>query len=179
MRIQAHPHGVDIRTLQSIRSIFFESSARKNFAREEDKDSFFNLWTSYYLKNEIESVYTASDSDGDIVGYLMGCQDSRAASAHYAPLLKSYALFADLFAEFPAHLHMNLTESSRGRGLGQRLIDAFLADLKPCAGVHIVTSADARNVHFYRRQGFTHEIRRVLDGREYLFMGRSLFGQGG
>jgi hypothetical protein len=52
------------------------------------------------------------------------------------------------------------------------LVEAFAADVRHegCGGTHIVTAANARNIRFYARCGFTHRVLR--DG--LLFMGRRL-----
>lgn len=160
--------------LKSIRQIFFESSVKKDFRDEAERERFFQKWTEYYLSEFPKYVYTATNPSGEIMGYLMGCPDSRQALNHFAQQISSYSLFADLFEYYPAHLHINLAESARGHGLGGQLIEAFISDLKGCTGVHIVTAPTARNVNFYRKNGFVHEEVRELNGIKYLFMGRSL-----
>ena len=40
--------------------------------------------------------------------------------------------------------------------------------------MHIVTSADARNVRFYTRAGFSERARTTVNGNELVFLGRSL-----
>lgn len=162
------------RHLQSIRRIFFESSVKKDFRDEAERERFFQKWTEYYLSEYPKYVYTACDQGGEVLGYLMGCPDSRQALSHFANQISSYSLFADLFDRFPAHLHINLTDAARGRGLGGQLIEAFIRDIKGSAGVHIVTSQGARNAGFYKKNGFTYEDVRELKGAHYLFMGRRL-----
>jgi hypothetical protein len=41
-------------------------------------------------------------------------------------------------------------------------------------GMHIITSADSRNVGFYTRNGFAEVARASIDGRELVFLGRKL-----
>ena len=56
------------------------------------------------------------------------------------------------------------------------LIEAFAADAHRAGakGMHVVTSADARNVRFYEREGFRERARTSVNGRELVFLGRSL-----
>lgn len=160
--------------LKTIREIFFESSSRRNFNDQAEKERFFQRWTEYYLSEHPESVYIAFDHDQTVIGYLMGCPDSRRAMEHYSSTLKSYSLFADLFDRFPAHLHINLAERARGRGIGAQLINAFIRDLEGCPGLHIVTSPEARNRGFYLNNGFHFLVEREQNGTKFLFMGRPL-----
>ena len=73
-------------------------------------------------------------------------------------------LFDDLYDAYPAHLHINLTSAARGHGLGGRLIAALEENLRSTGvpGLHLVTDPHARNVSFYRKNGFTHAVERPL-----------------
>ncbi len=64
------------------------------------------------------------------------------------------ALRRDLESRYPAHLHVNLEAGFRGLGVGYRLIEAYLADLKAfrVPGVHL--HCGARPLGFYQRAGF-------------------------
>lgn len=166
--------GHPLQHLKSIRSIFFESSSRTEFADESEKERFFQRWTEYYLSEYPDWVYLAFDDANRVLGYLMGCPESLRAVDHYRRSLKSYLLFADLFESFPAHLHINLASQARGQGIGGRLIETFVSDLRPIPGVHIVTFPQARNRGFYLKSGFQFLLEREQDGRKFLFMGRQL-----
>ena len=78
--------------------------------------------------------------------------------------------------DYPAHLHVNLAPQFRNRGIGAMLIEAFAADAHRAGakGMHVVTSADARNVRFYERVGFRERARTSVNGSELVFLGRSL-----
>ena len=41
-------------------------------------------------------------------------------------------------------------------------------------GMHVVTSANSRNVAFYARNGFAEIVRASVGGRELVFLGRKL-----
>ena len=55
---------------------------------------------------------------------------------------------------YPAHLHVNVEERYRRMGIGGRLIENYLADLREqgVSGVHLYCAADP--VEFYLRSGF-------------------------
>jgi GNAT superfamily N-acetyltransferase len=71
---------------------------------------------------------------------------------------------------------VNLAPQFRSRGIGTRLIGAFAVDAlrAGATGMHVVTSADSRNVRFYTRNGFAEVARAAVDGRELVFLGRRL-----
>ena len=58
---------------------------------------------------------------------------------------------------YPAHLHLGLDPAQRGRGLGGRLVETFLAQLRAAGvpGVHAVVLAEnGRGGRFFERLGF-------------------------
>jgi ribosomal protein S18 acetylase RimI-like enzyme len=59
---------------------------------------------------------------------------------------------------YPAHFHLNVSASSRGQGVGQRLVDAFCLHLKTknIKGIHIATRSDnLSGLPFFKKVGFT------------------------
>jgi GNAT superfamily N-acetyltransferase len=73
----------------------------------------------------------------------------------YFPL----GLRRDLKNRFPAHLHVNIEAGWRNKGIGARLVDAFLHDLQIARieGVHLYCGPAP--VEFYRSCGFTDLMR--------------------
>lgn len=148
------------------------------------KQSFVEVWTSYYLNQEPESVYVATKDDS-VVGYLTGCLDTSLAPKPdeiYSPIFKHWLLFrpgtAGFFwrgiidsmrykntakAEFidkrwPSHLHINLLPVARGSGLGRALMEKWLDHLKTkgSPGCHLSTLLEnTRAMRFFERMGFT------------------------
>lgn len=155
----------------ALRVIFFQSTSRTAFADEDERERFFVTWTGWYLDNAPRDVWFLPDGGGGYAGYLTGCRDSAAVDGP-GRVIPKYGVFADLFAAFPAHLHINLAPDARGLGLGRRLIDAFAADCisDGLAGMHVVTGVGARNAAFYTRAGFIHAVERG----PLLFLGRPL-----
>src|SRR5262249_39710058 len=57
------------------------------------KESFVEMWTSYYIDQEPESVYVAT-IDEAVVGYLTGCMDTSLATLSiHAQIIKYGLLF--------------------------------------------------------------------------------------
>lgn len=159
--------------LKSIEDIFFEATSKKEFTSPEHKASFFKRWCGDYLHFYPEQFLLMKE-EGKLLGYLSGCQNSREA------LLKlnvpGHAVYQDLFDNFPAHLHINFHHSCRGRGLGSDLINAYCEKLlrQSVKGLHLITSPEAKNVSFYHRLGFLHQVQREYNGMQTLFMGKLL-----
>jgi GNAT superfamily N-acetyltransferase len=59
-----------------------------------------------------------------------------------------------LRSQYPAHLHINLDVSSRGYGIGRRLVEEFFCELRDLGvpGVHVFCGI--KPVAFYQRLGF-------------------------
>lgn len=127
-----------------------------------DRALFADLMTRYYLDWEPESAWVA-EAEGRVVGYLLGCHDSRRQHrvqiARVVPTaLAGFVLRGGLFRRrtwrlvgsnlfrlpgvgerfdlkaYPAHLHLGIDAANRGSGLGPSLVETFLAQLRE-AGV--------------------------------------------
>lgn len=64
---------------------------------------------------------------------------------------------------YPAHLHINLCTGMQGQGIGRRLINQFLSQLRAAGipGVHLSTRADnITALAFFEKMGFTRFERR-------------------
>jgi GrpB-like predicted nucleotidyltransferase (UPF0157 family)/GNAT superfamily N-acetyltransferase len=138
-----------------IDTIFFEASGTKTFSSDEARAAFRQRWLGLYLDSWPEHVHLARDADGTVAGYLIGSLVNPALDARFDGI-GYFKAFAKACAAYPAHLHINLAPVSRGKGIGGALIAAFAdaARRAGAPGLHIVTGAAARNVGFYRQQGF-------------------------
>ncbi|HSQ01434.1 MAG TPA: GNAT family N-acetyltransferase [Candidatus Dormibacteraeota bacterium] len=134
-------------------------------------ESFADIWTGYYTDREPQSCLVAVRGD-EVVGYLAGCVDSRAAPAPAAALARAalrHALLlrpgtagflwrgiADAVRQggappdtlddprWPSHLHINLAPAGRGAGAGSALMAAWQARLAAAGspGCHLGTLAE-------------------------------------
>lgn len=152
-----------------------------------DRESFADLYTSYYTDAEPESAIVAERA-GVVEGYLLGCVDSRRAwseASIFVRLLRTrwialrpstarfvWRSFADVARDkvrglplpeaahddrWPAHLHIDLLPGIRGRGVGGRLLRAWLdrLDQAGVAGCHVQTLAEnARALAAFESVGF-------------------------
>ena len=161
--------------LAQVDAIFFAAAARA-YAPGPERDAFRERWLGRYLDAPADPLLLALDGGMTVAGYLVGTLENAATSPRFADSPHFRTDFADACAEFPAHLHINLAKAYRNRGLGARLIETFgeVAWAAGVGGMHVLTGAHRRNVHFYRRCGFAERARAVSDGRELVFLGRRL-----
>jgi GNAT superfamily N-acetyltransferase len=125
----------------------------------EDCQIFSDGFYSYYTDVEPGFCWVA-DAGGQAAGFLTGCPDSSAKAGryisrilpgmlkslvrgkyHFGPLTRDY--FRRLagagfrgeapqvsFKDYPAHLHINVDVDFRSHGLGRRLMNAYLDQLR-------------------------------------------------
>ncbi len=159
---------------KALDAIFFESSNTKSFDSDETRAAFCDRWLGRYLRHDPTFAFVARSPDGAVVGYLVGSIEDPAKAERFSDI----GYFADLAEHterFPAHLHVNIQPDFRNTGIGGRLIDRFVVAAKAAGapGVHVVTSAGAKNVGFYNRNGFLEVARAGQDGR-LVFLARAL-----
>jgi GNAT superfamily N-acetyltransferase len=152
----------------------------------EDRRIFLDSFYAYYTDYEPEHAWVAC-AGAQVVGFLTGCTNSRCServlvrklipgvlwrllTGYYHPGKKTWryvraAITAGLRGEsppvdlqrYPAHLHINLAAEWRGFGLGQRLMLAYLDQLRQLGvrGVHLgTTSMNVAACRLYERTGF-------------------------
>lgn len=139
--------------LLAAQAIFYESSSKKHFKDEAERHHFLRRYFSIYAEKHPEWFLLALTEDGTLLGYLAGTPDTSSDHLELNPYLSH---FSGMFAEFPAHLHINFTAAARGLGLGSRLIGEFESRLKrrSIPGVHLITAAGERNLGFYLKNGY-------------------------
>jgi ribosomal protein S18 acetylase RimI-like enzyme len=162
-----------------------------------DPDLLGHVYVGPYIARGLGTQLVAVDEHG-VAGYLLSADDTRLfetwAEAEWWPDLRArYPMRTDgspdaeliglihepertpdeLVAEYPAHLHIDLLERTRGRGLGRMLIERLLVDLRArgIPGVHLgVDDQNTNGIGFYEHLGF-HELTREPGG---LIMGMRL-----
>jgi ribosomal protein S18 acetylase RimI-like enzyme len=158
----------------------------------EDRNIFLDAFYAYYTDLEPEHAWVAC-ADGEVVGFLTGCVDSRSHGQKYGRFIlprlagnllrgkyrfgkRSFDYFIGLLGgvlrgenphadwnTYPAHLHINVDSAWRGHRLGQRLMDAYLGQLRGLGikGVYLdTTSLNEVACRLYEKIGF-----RLLDTR--------------
>ena len=141
--------------LGDIDRIFFESSVRRDFCGQEEKQSFREMSLGRYIEKHRSSFFVALDDDGHAVGYLAGCLENPLTLNHFNDV-SYFRYIGDICQDYPAHLHVNVAERYRNRGLGTGLVQRFVAwaKLHSVEGIQLVTSSTSRSIPFYRRSGF-------------------------
>ena len=151
-----------------------------------DHEAVADVLTRYYTDYEPDSLWVA-EAVGIVVGYLTGCLDTRRCNrmmlwrvgpravagavgrgalwrgetwrllaAMIRTLLLGGTPKVDLDT-YPAHLHINLRQGFRGRGLGRQLIERFRRQVQEqgLRGIHLVAwgeNQDGRR--FFETMGF-------------------------
>jgi GNAT superfamily N-acetyltransferase len=160
---------------EGIDRVFFETSATTSFADDGARAVFRERWLGRYLTHYGDWFYVAVSETGGVVGYLAGCLDDPAQTPLFSDL-DYFSAWSDLTARYPAHLHVNVGTGWKGKGIGARLVTAFLekASAAGAPGVHVVTGRGMRNVRFYEAQGFREAGALRNNGRDLVFFGRAL-----
>jgi ribosomal protein S18 acetylase RimI-like enzyme len=160
-----------------VEAIFFEASVKKSFSSEEEKKKFRYKYLDWYAQHHPECFFVAVNSETDKTagGYICGAPDTL-ADTDLSILHPWFEVFSECFRQYPAHLHINCAASARGQGLGHELLIAFENHMrsKNVAGLHLVTSPDARNVGFYSKNGYTFTKIAHWKGTALLLMGKTL-----
>lgn len=174
--------------------IFWETSQQESFASQKEEDEYLRKYFQYYWEQApdlfllaIETPPTHNRSQqvqeagtpgtpgihGRVLGYVCAVADTRVHPELYE-LASHIPLFDDLYQDYPAHLHINLTGQAQGRGIGGQLIGELEARLvaSKVQGLHLVTGSNARNQSFYARCGFEHRVIRGSGPVRALFMGK-------
>jgi len=139
---------------------------------------------SYYTDYEPESALVAAVGD-EVVGALLGAVDTercnRITDERVRPLVRRRCLRGDYgwpgwllanvitdiasfnvprppvdLGRYPAHLHIGVAEAWQRRGVGTRLMERFISDLRErgAPGLHLYASSfNWKGVAFYRKLG--------------------------
>ena len=144
-----------------------------------------HIYAAPYGVLEPDNVFVAEDAEG-IAGYVVGTYDTDAFAArlerewwpalrqHYASLPDAQltpadrqriatirapgANPADIVAQYPAHIHMNLLPRLRGQRVGTGLLQLWVDQARDAGvrGIHLGASpGNAGGIAFWTRSGFT------------------------
>jgi GNAT superfamily N-acetyltransferase len=161
--------------LSEIDDIFFRSSVKRDFYSHEERLSFREQWLGRYILKHRDSFFVAFDDVRRAVGYLAGCLENPTKLNHFNDIAY-FSHIDDICQIYPAHLHINVAEQHRSRGLGAALIERFAgwAKLQSVEGIQVVTSSTSRSLPFYRRSGFSELRRFPWNSGTGVCMGRKL-----
>lgn len=125
----------------------------------------------YYLEQEPQNCFVAANGADEAVGYVLGAENFDAwkecftrdyLRSSFDPLARAIGTgtirgLSPYAAQYPAHLHIDLSQESRRQGLGTRLLDALLKQLQSREVPGIMLSVSTSNesaIAFYRKYGF-------------------------
>lgn len=138
---------------------------------ESSRGELWTLYCDYYLEREPELCFVLADSGDRAVGYVCGSEDWKTYeelyAKHYTEKLGDRYLERKLAedaeteffsAQYPAHLHIDILEGSRGAGFGTKLLERLVKELGSRGAAGVMLSVRASNHaarRFYERFGFT------------------------
>ena len=128
-----------------------------------DSKNFYDAYLTRWLP-EIHRTHPEPTGDSST-----WTQTQRVCHEYYHPDI----WLPDPYADYPAHLHIDLMSRAQGHGLGGEMMKVLMSALiaKGSPGVHLGMGAtNARAEHFYKKLGF-HELARVGD---VLYLGKKL-----
>jgi hypothetical protein len=139
--------------IEKLKSIFWESSVKTDFESEKKKSEFEYKYFDFYVKY-FPHLSFAIESDNHPIGYLLGA-DQTTPYLDQLEMQKYVAEFEDIFATYPAHFHINLSENARGKGCGQIALQELFKILtdQNCPGVHVITALEHPSQKFYEKNG--------------------------
>jgi GNAT superfamily N-acetyltransferase len=142
--------------LGDLDDIFFESSAKRDFRTHEEKQHFREMSLGRYVVSHRDSFFVTLNGVGRAIGYLAGCLENPTKLGHFNDVAY-FRYIEDICQNYPAHLHINIVEQYRGRGVGAALVERFVnwTEVHSVPGIQIVTSSTSRSIPFYRRLRFT------------------------
>lgn len=152
-----------------VEEIFWETSGRTEFASAEER----RLFQHQYLDDYLSQVVWVAVEGTSVLGYILAQLDTLATESSWAAHLH---LFRDHYQQYPAHLHINCHSAAQGKGLGGKLLVALEQELSSqgVKGLHLITSATARNVGFYKKYGYLEISRQPWKATELLLLGKIL-----
>ncbi|MFT3922049.1 MAG: hypothetical protein QM778_05910 [Myxococcales bacterium] len=152
--IRVRPY--ESRDREVVRDICWQTAQSGEQVEREypDRESWVDMYTSYYTDEEPQSCFVAVSDSDRVLGYLLGCVDTRAARSEFSVGLR-HNLVRFLWARpgtagfwwragwdvvsnvsgphrprvdpdrYPAHMHCNLLPEAHGRGVAGELFREF------------------------------------------------------
>jgi ribosomal protein S18 acetylase RimI-like enzyme len=158
-----------IQDLPSVRAICL-ATCTDDYLREHTK-TLYLLYADYYLNEEQGHCFVAV-SEGKVVGYILSSFSQKsfvhAMKTKYLPILKksdphfyhlrkSFLFACHFWPAYPAHLHIDLDPAYQHQGIGTRLMENLIAEMRVnhVRAVYLSVSKSHPNaIAFYRKNGF-------------------------
>jgi ribosomal protein S18 acetylase RimI-like enzyme len=156
---------------KQVDQIFYETSVRTEFKDEKERLAFKFKYLDFYLENYPEYSFAYLDS-GRVLGYIVAATETNEQLQHSS----YYQSFEKCLSNYPAHLHINCSSISQGKGVGSLLWTHLKQKLvkDKIKGLHIITTPDARNIGFYTKNDFDYRYDVKTDSYHLTLLGISL-----
>lgn len=142
-------------------------------AKDETKKLVLLIYCTYYLEHEQENCFVAVDESGNVVGYILCCENYNAyekvfleeyipqaatiSARRYVDAKFNMLKFAMFRKDYPAHFYINIAMDSQNAGIGGLLISTLKANLRKKYVKGLMLVCDASNEHligFFEKNGF-------------------------
>ena len=169
--------------------VCIETAGKRASEDPEYGEMILNMYHRYYTSKAKEYCFVPVNERDEALGYIVCAPDTReyikgymrdeVAAVRRFSLAKSAISLAGVFSgipfmrKYPAHLHIDLTESCRGQGVGSRLVAELCEKLRAdgIPGVMLIVAAgNTSAIGFYNKNGF----RRIIGGKSGVVMGKEL-----
>jgi ribosomal protein S18 acetylase RimI-like enzyme len=162
--------GYNINDREQVRKICYDNSS-DNKTYRDNPELLLTLYCDYYIDKEPQNCFVATSVD-KVIGYIICSENFNKYLNNYKPFMKkliklSFVSFIDkIFAnkkekkisnKYPAHMHIDIASDYQRIGLGSRLLDALITNLKikGVSGLHLECGADnTKAINFYKKYGF-------------------------
>lgn len=135
------------------------------------KEPFLDVFCRYYIEKEPQNCFIAANRKDEAIGYILCAENFETwenlfteeyLKKTHNPITKGMGKgtihgLRKYAKEYPAHLHIDITETYQRRGIGTKLMDALLEHLKEkrVSGVMFSVAPDnEKGVNFYKKYGF-------------------------
>lgn len=154
--------------------ICIATAAPSRVKTEKQRKALSCIYSDSYVDFDENICFVAEDDEKGVVGYILCAPDTvaycrNALKNHILPLFKTapgdalgamaeFAVFCLLAVKRPAHMHIDILESHQRMGLGTRLVNTLLTELKEqkCKGLFLITdTGNKKGPQFYNKYGFT------------------------
>ena len=138
---------------------------------EDFQEFLLATYCNYYITNEPEHCFVATDEEDKAIGYIISAFDFDTFNKRFIdtfPLKREDFVFSAKESvvshnkfkdDYPAHFHIDILPEYQRMGIGHRLVDALINELKNNAvkGVMLtVWSDNETGISFYKKYGFKH-----------------------
>lgn len=155
---------------ENLRTVCHETATAPSLAKS--KELVCLLYCDSYLDHEAEHCFALTDDNDNAVGYILCAVDQTKFEEDYEPYRQKAKkisfidavgqvienkMFRRLFAEYPAHLHVDILPAYQGNGNGTKLIKTLEEHLKEIGVKAVRLSVGTGNVRaqkFYEKNGY-------------------------